>query len=103
MLLIDRSPSANKLAPCAIARPSNAFTAFAGNFTVEILKMKFADTATQVLLGNYNANSPFSNNRCWQLQYTSGTGLQFSGSLNGSAITTITYTWTPTTAVEYRD
>ncbi|MER8670446.1 hypothetical protein NKH45_25260 [Mesorhizobium sp. M1156] len=59
MLLIDKSPSANKLAPCAIARPSNAFTAFAGNFTVEIFKMKFADTATQVLLGNYNANSPF--------------------------------------------
>lgn len=101
MLLIDKSPSANKLAPSAITRPNNAFLAFAGNFTIEIFKMKFADTATQVLLGNYNASSPFSNNRCWQLQYTSGTGLVFIGSLNGSTTTTVTYSWTPTTGVEY--
>jgi hypothetical protein len=101
MLLIDKSPDANKLAPSAIAKSGSSHFAFAGDFTLEIFKLKFASTSTQVLLGNWNAFSPFSNQRSWQIQYTTG-ALQFVGSTNGSSIAaTISYTWTPTLGTEY--
>lgn len=95
MLALDKSNSAHR---------SNFFTLddsadwhFAGDFTIELFGVEFADTNTAVLLNDYNATA---SERSWRLQYASG-ALAFIGSTNGSGTTVISYTWTPTLNTPY--
>lgn len=103
MLLLDKSGSAFAQAPSAIVKASSADFAFAGDFTIEIFKMKFASTADQILVGNTNASSPFANQRSWLIQYISG-AIHFTASTDGTSGTSAnapSYTWTPNLGVEY--
>jgi hypothetical protein len=101
MLILDKSAAALKLHSSAITKNGSSHFAFAGDFTLEIFDAIFASLASGVLLANWNASLPFSNQRSWLINY-SGTELQFFGSTNGSGSTAISYTWSPTLATPYQ-
>jgi hypothetical protein len=103
MLVLDKSSLAHKLQPSLLVKSGSSDFAFAADFTLEIFKAKFADTASGCFLANFNSASPFANQQSWEWDYLSGTGMRFIGNLVGTnnVVTTITYTWTPTTGVDY--
>jgi hypothetical protein len=101
MLILDKSAAGLALRPSAITKSGSSHFAFAGDFTIEIFDATFADLSSGILLANWNASSPFADQRSWLVNY-SGTQLQFFGSTNGSSSTTISYTWSPTTSTPYQ-
>jgi hypothetical protein len=101
MLALDKSAALLALRPAQITKTGASHFAFAGDFTLEVFKAKWADTsAAYTLLSNYNSSNPFANQRSWDITHT-GSVLQAILSTNGSTNTVIQHTWTPTVGVEY--
>lgn len=98
MMEIDLSGSQHRLSEFTI--PDSADFNFPGDYTIELFKVVWVSSATQMrLLSHYNTTG---NQQSWLIVYGASAGqLWFNGSTNGSSSTTISYTWTPTNGTEY--
>lgn len=98
MLILDKSSGLKKADFIRIADAAG-FTP-SGDFTLEFFDVKFVTTTgTQTLYSHYLASG---NLRSLLFDWVSGTGLRVILSLNGTATTTVSYSWTPTVGVAYQ-
>lgn len=99
-IIFDRSPSPKAFNPAYLTYADAAGFTPSGDFTVECVNVNFTSTAgAQTFYAHYNATG---NQRSILLDYVSGTGLRVILSTNGTATTTVSAAWTPSTATDYQ-